>query len=129
MHLADYIAGAARERFAWGERDCALFLADWVRVVRGRDPAQEYRGTYSCEASAASAAGRGGLVGIVARCARRCGLRRVSEPVVGDIGIITDPSGRTYGAIRTASGWAARTATGIVVASARVVTVRAAWRV
>ena len=30
----------------WGYSDCMMVLADWVRVVRGFDPAADLRGTY-----------------------------------------------------------------------------------
>ena len=37
--LAGYLRDAVSRRFAWGETDCALFCADWVRARKGIDPA------------------------------------------------------------------------------------------
>jgi hypothetical protein len=44
--LARCIAAARTRRFAWGEHDCALFAADCVQAMTGRDPAGAYRGRY-----------------------------------------------------------------------------------
>lgn len=35
--------------FRWGEFDCCLFVADWVKMQFGVDPAAQYRGKYSTE--------------------------------------------------------------------------------
>jgi hypothetical protein len=44
--LARCIAAARTRRFAWGAHDCALFAADCVQSMTGRDPAGAYRGRY-----------------------------------------------------------------------------------
>lgn len=126
--LPEFIAAAARESFAWGERDCAMFVADWVHRVTGRDPAADLRGTYRGRVGADRVARRG-IVSIVARRARDAGFERTRDPVAGDIGIVTDALGTTYCAVRTATGWVARLERGIVVASVNAVHLRAAWRV
>lgn len=50
--LAGHIAAARDREFAWGEHDCVLWCADWVRTLTGTDPASRWRGTYSTEAEA-----------------------------------------------------------------------------
>jgi hypothetical protein len=36
-------------RFQWGQNDCALWCADWVRKATGQDFASHWRGRYSSE--------------------------------------------------------------------------------
>lgn len=125
LTVEQYVGSAARERFVWGERDCALFVADWVAIIRGADPALSYRGLYDSEQGAALMMGARGLIGVVDRCARSAGLHRTREPRAGDIGIVTDGAGDTTCAILMPSGtWASRMAAGIVV---RRAVVRMAW--
>jgi hypothetical protein len=50
--LAAHIASA--RPFAWGENDCVLWCADWVKTVTGIDPAQDWRGKYTSEDDARS---------------------------------------------------------------------------
>lgn len=38
--------------FAWGERDCALWCAEWVRKATGNDLGTTWRGRYTTEAGA-----------------------------------------------------------------------------
>jgi hypothetical protein len=49
-HAASRMQALLLERyampFAWGFRDCALFAADCVEAVTGRDPAADFRGAY-----------------------------------------------------------------------------------
>lgn len=58
--LGAFIAGHLGASFAWGERDCCLFAADWVRTCTGEDPAQGLRGTYGDEAGALGVISRHG---------------------------------------------------------------------
>lgn len=127
--LEQFLAQAARECFAWGERDCGLFVADWVGLVTGRDPAADLRGRYRDADGAATACGCAGLAGTVARLARAAGLERTSNPAHGDIGIVTDRLGTTFCAVRCPTGWAARAERGIVVSAHSAVRVRMAWAV
>lgn len=46
--LDDYVNSAPQ--FQWGRHDCALWCADWVLQITGRDFASEWRGLYSDEA-------------------------------------------------------------------------------
>lgn len=51
----DYLASKANSAFEWGVNDCALFAADLVLLITGRDIAAEYRGKYDSQLSAAAA--------------------------------------------------------------------------
>ena len=45
--LAACLATAARQPFAWGRHDCALFVADAIAAMTGEDPAADWRGRYT----------------------------------------------------------------------------------
>jgi hypothetical protein len=45
--LNAHVAEAYRATFAWGELDCALWCADWVRKATGEDFGEDWRGRYA----------------------------------------------------------------------------------
>lgn len=47
MKLHNYIAQHLGRPFVWGEHDCVLFAAGWVRVATGSDPLAELPGWHS----------------------------------------------------------------------------------
>ena len=47
MDAADFIARTRRLTFKWGEIDCCLWSANYVREATGIDPAADLRGCYS----------------------------------------------------------------------------------
>lgn len=49
--LAAFVEARRRAPFVWGENDCALFAADWVREATGVDHAEAWRG-YATEVEA-----------------------------------------------------------------------------
>lgn len=51
-HLADYLESRHDMPFEWGKNDCCLFVADWLVILTGIDPADELRGTYDDAATA-----------------------------------------------------------------------------
>ena len=50
--LAAFIEARRARAFCWGEHDCALMAADWVREATGADFAADLRGTYQTAAEA-----------------------------------------------------------------------------
>lgn len=73
--LAAIIKSGERIPFQWGLRDCALFAADCVTVVTGKDPAAAWRGKYADEASARRLiAEAGGLAAMVEAGMRAAGI-------------------------------------------------------
>lgn len=63
--LASYLAEVNKRPHEWGVFDCALFCAEWVRRVRGTDPAEGLRGSYADEAGAQEILARfGGMAGL-----------------------------------------------------------------
>jgi hypothetical protein len=47
--LAEYIRQVYDSVFVWGQNDCALWCADWVKLATGQDLAAEWRGQYASE--------------------------------------------------------------------------------
>ena len=125
--MSAYLRRAAREPFAWGQSDCALFIADWVRIARGLDPAAPLRGQYRCHLGAARHIRRyGGIEAMGRALAAQAGLPETAAPRPGDIGLVRDPLAGPLFAIRAASGWAAKSPRGIALAAFPVIV---AWRV
>lgn len=50
--LTQAVDAAYNRPFAWGMHDCALWAADVVEAMTGRDPAESYRGRYTTPRSA-----------------------------------------------------------------------------
>lgn len=84
----------------WGECDCMLVLADWVRAVRGFDPAADLRGTYGDPD--VCAVGRAYRADPLPVCRRAFGaLPEVARPAPGDIALLGLPGQRfLFGALR-----------------------------
>ena len=125
--LKAFLREAASRPFIWGESDCILTGADWVREVEGWDPGADFRGRYDTEEEAeAWLTIAGGLVGII-----RAQMRRplVLDPREGDVGVVTvmGPKGQTeVTAICTGRRWAAKSPRGLWIGQAEF---QAAWRV
>lgn len=45
--LNRFIASQSAVPFAWGERDCCLFVCDAIQSFTGSDPGERWRGMYS----------------------------------------------------------------------------------
>lgn len=82
--------------FAWGSHDCALFAADWVESVTGKDPAKGIRGRYQTAIGAGRVIKREG--GLEAIAGSRLGER--VEPKLaqrGDVVLLAGSHGPTLG--------------------------------
>lgn len=60
--LQEWLHSVRDVRFEWGENDCALFAANWVKFYTKNDPAIMYRGEYSTQLGAARIIGSGRTV-------------------------------------------------------------------
>ena len=79
--LNAYLRAARARTFAWGEWDCGIFWADWVRLSTGHDPWAGWRGTYASEAEAAALMAReGGLAAMFQK-----GLAGIDAPPPGAV--------------------------------------------
>ena len=114
--LNGYLADGALLPFVFGERDCAIWVADWVKSQTGRDPALRLRGTFGCAFGSARIVRRGGgLVPLVGDLMARMGLPETEEPAMGDVGIVMAPAGELAG-ICTGTAWAVKAKDGLAVA-------------
>lgn len=126
--LSDFLCRASAEPFVYGEWDCAMFVANWVRAVTGNDPAAALRGSYSGEAGWRRLVLRGGgLRALVGSVARSAGLVEIdpASATPGDIGVIATRMGQT-GAIRVDAGWAVKMRRSVAIGPADAL---GAWRV
>lgn len=125
--LDQFLEAATARTFRDGEWDCQLFPAEWVRLVTGVDPAKEWRGRYSTALGRERILKReGGPLAVMTRGAESARLKRTTEPVRGDVGLIR-LSGRDYGAVCLGDRWALVTRRGL--AAERPDEVIRAWEV
>lgn len=121
MTLGEYLLTAEKREWIDGEHDCSAWPARWAGI-----PIPAYSTREEAEALVADAGD------LVALWVRRIGgrLRRVAEPIAGDVGIIqaVDAQRRVtqVGAIFTGRRWAFLIPNGMVRASAEPLAV---WRV
>jgi len=130
--LAEFRQFAAGQSFKLGSWDCGLLCAEWVRLMRGVDPAAEWRGRYHTALGLARILRRrGGLVGHFDECLSSVGIHRTDAPRWGDVAVVKTPEPEgVEGAIVLGSVvlMAAR-AGGIIIRSLNIAPVVAAWRV
>ncbi len=114
--LASFLQRMASEPFRYGEWDCALAVANWVREATGIDPAERLRGRYRTELGWKLVAGRaGGLPALFADIASRVGLSAVHDsPRPGDVGLVQVRSLGVFGAIRGEGRWVVKLNNGVV---------------
>lgn len=126
--LADFLRRASAEPFVYGEWDCAMFMANWVREQTGRDPAEALRGAYSGETGWRRIVLReGGLRALVGSLARTAGLVEIDPATAmpGDVGVVRLAVGEA-GGIRVEGGWAVKVRRSVAMGPADAL---AAWRV
>lgn len=93
--LLQFFHAAAARKFAYGEFDCGLWLADWYMQATGLpDPAAHLRGCGCRE-----------LPRNVREIVGRLGLARTLDPVSGDIGLVSLVKGHCVGAIYCGRDW------------------------
>jgi hypothetical protein len=63
--LYEFVESRRNMPFEWGKNDCALFAADAVLAMSGRDFATEYRGKYDTETKAKKILVKEGLENLV----------------------------------------------------------------
>lgn len=120
--------------FRWGETDCCIVLADWVRRARGLDydPAESVRWTYDSLASCHRQVGwlRDPVAAVGSILEGVVGLERTDTPSRGDVGVVLGcVEGREtpVGAAFTGRQWISKAEHGITVHRPRQVL--AAWDV
>jgi len=122
--------------FAWGQNDCLLWLADWVRANRGVDPAGDLRGRYFTMLGAARIVREaGGMIPLVGQQVFKAGLPRVNVGARGDIAVVKvggeggEHFGNLAGAILLGGSVALLSQAGLVMPRRSEVSIVAAWSV
>jgi hypothetical protein len=106
--LFAYLHHAAARPYEWGHSDCMLFMADWVALATGSDPAADLRDTYGDPA--VCPIGRGYRNDPLPVCARAfADLAPAADPVRGDVAVGLLRGQRFLcGAICIGGGWVIR---------------------
>jgi len=128
--LSAFLARAAGEPHQWGQWDCCMLLANWVRENTGVDPAADLRGTYHSEFGWRRILAReGAMVEVVRKRLLAAGLTETApgeairlEDVpeiirgfrAGDLAVVMIPSVGPTGAIFTGRGFAAKLDSGLM---------------
>lgn len=127
--LTAFLDCAEGEVGAWGERDCALWVGEWVRMRTGIDAGVPWRGTYGSEDECLALLEReGGILRVMQSAAAAAGLEVTwRAPRRGDIAVIQVGVSRgeaRIAAIAVGRGrWAAMSADGLRVIRAEPVMV------
>ncbi len=129
--LAEHIAAAARTRFDWGTANCWFFIADWVALRTGRDPAAHLRGRFhnrfGCLRIMLEEGARDWL-GFAEGCLAWLPEIATAELALGDVAAISSPAG-AVGAIVTGRGLVARVGCGMCWSARERARIEAAWLV
>ena len=113
--LSGHAMAAASTPFRYGQCDCTLWVADWVLLITGRDPAGPWRGRYASRLGWLRLARReGGLVAGAERALWSLGWHRIDPAAarLGDVGIVP-LRGAEGMAIRGATGWLVKSGDGL----------------
>lgn len=98
--LTAFLKAASGQPFSWGQRDCLLWLSDWVKECRGIDPAAHLRGSYRDEDEAEKViASHGGREALIDGLLAPLGIHAAHTPQAGDIALVDLPSGVTGGIV------------------------------
>ena len=129
--LAAFISGLAARPMVWGQSDCVMMAADWIKSRGHADPAAPYRGRYKTELGCARLLSKaGGVLAMMQSGAARIGLQITDTPEPGDVGciLVITPSGRPSeaGALFDGRLWVTIGRAGIFAASVKPLRV---WRV
>lgn len=92
--LTDFVVRAAREPYALGRHDCALFAAGAVEAVTGHDPAADWRGDYGSKTAGLRALRQAGHADHIAVAAALLEEIHPAFAAAGDIAVVADdPTG------------------------------------
>jgi hypothetical protein len=134
--LTQFLNRAAETPFVWGQFDCLTWLADFVAMRRGVDPAEDLRGTYCTLLGAARIVKQAaGMVALVDHQLQAVGVERAVIPARGDIAVVSVPGvggehfGNEAGAILLGGTAALICQTGLFFPRLAFVPLVAAWRV
>lgn len=115
--------------FVYGERDCALWVCDWIVACGHADPAAPFRGAYHDEQGCTRLLEReGGLLVLATKAFEGCGLVRAEDhPRPGDVACLDTLAGEALAIAALGDRFAWKSNNGLV--STAVYPVLRAWRV
>src|SRR5947209_16908263 len=99
--LAMLVQSSESVVFQWGQYDCGMFVARWIREVTGIDVAGAIRGTYNSEATADAVflSGHPDLGSYAAAIAMAHGMPEVAPNFARRGDVVYVNNGTTYGAL------------------------------
>ncbi|KQX18425.1 MULTISPECIES: DUF6950 family protein [unclassified Sphingomonas] len=104
--LGEWLSEQGARRREPGIWDCCAMPAEWAVACGRPDPMARWRGTYGTDAEAEERITEaGGLTALFAMGMEDAGIREVSDPQAGDIGVIMI-GGEEAGAVFTGRRWA-----------------------
>ncbi len=116
--VADFCDEVARLGWAWGERDCLLWLGLWSERNTGIDGGAPWRGRYKTALGCIRTLNRsGGMEACIERGAALAGMVESDSPLVGAVGLVDvlTPKGMgPVGAIFTGERWSVLTPGGVL---------------
>jgi len=115
--VGDFCEEIARAGWAWGERDCLLWLGLWSERNTGIDGGAPWRGRYQTALGCMRVLNRsGGMMACIERGADLAGMT-LGQPEVGAVGLVETMTPRgpsLVGAIFTGERWAVLTPSGVL---------------
>jgi Domain of unknown function (DUF6950) len=86
LALPDYVEELSRAPWVWGECDCTMAIAEWIKRIIGTDPLAQYRGRYHSASDAKRIARRaGGFLPALGALFEAVGLERTQDYETGDV--------------------------------------------
>lgn len=131
MNPGEYLLGAGRKPWEWGEHDCCTFAAGWAMLCGHADPMAGWRGAYSSEEEARRIMEDAGGLVVLWSAALAALSRPEGEPQQGDIGIcnvIGEDGPTANGGIFTGGRWSFLAPRGLCVLRVEPSNVTKVWR-
>jgi hypothetical protein len=122
--ITDFLRDEFGKPFIWGETDCLSTVARWVEIRRGINPVLATGIPLNADTIRQRLSERN-LLEWARVVFRRAGLKRTTDPQIGDIGLVVH--GATVAtSIRARIGWIAHSETGFSMSNGRLLM---AWQV
>lgn len=133
--LTQFLLRAAIRPFIWGDWDCLLWLAEWIKETRHVDPGVGFRGSYDSMLGAARIVRLyDGMANLVDVGVKPYGIEYTTEPRRGDIAVVGvagdggENFGNLAGGILLSGSVALLCQVGLMVPRLENVSIVAAWR-
>jgi Domain of unknown function (DUF6950) len=132
LALPAYIEELSKAPWIWGECDCTMAVAAWIKLIIGIDPLSTYRGRYHSPSEAKRTARlAGGFLPAIGELLKAAGLVSTKDFEIGDVAAVNPgasnllPVVGSVLAIRCGNLWLCKAPRGVI---ARDFPVIAGWR-